>query len=163
MAAWETFDRALDLVANGQLPAAHAGAWRRTAEAIEGWIKANCWSETQRSYTMYPGTEALDASCLLAARMQYGDPAGERSIATIEALRRELGRGPLLYRYSGMPEEEGAFVPCSFWLVESLARAGRVDEAAELMDEMVALANDVGLFAEQMEPETGDFLGNVPQ
>jgi GH15 family glucan-1,4-alpha-glucosidase len=163
MAAWETFDRALDLVANGQLPAAHAGAWRRTAEAIEGWIEANCWSETQRSYTMYPGTEALDASCLLAARMQYGDPAGERSIATIEALRRELGRGSLLYRYSGMPEEEGAFVPCSFWLVESLARAGRVDEAAELMDEMVALANDVGLFAEQIEPETGDFLGNVPQ
>jgi GH15 family glucan-1,4-alpha-glucosidase len=112
---------------------------------------------------MYPGSQTLDASCLLAGRMGFGDPAGERNRSTMDAIRRELGRGPLLYRYGGMPEEEGAFVPCSFWLVEALARSRRLDEAAGLMDELLGLGNDVGLYAEQMDPETGAFLGNFPQ
>jgi GH15 family glucan-1,4-alpha-glucosidase len=163
MAAWEAFDRALDLAAKAQIPDANAGAWRETADAIRSWVEENSWSDERGAYTMYPGSDALDASCLLASRIGFGEPGGERNLKTIDALRRELGRGPLLYRYSGMPEEEGAFLPCSFWLAESLARAGRHDEAAELMDELVALGNDVGLLSEEIDPESGEFLGNFPQ
>jgi len=163
MGVWVAFDRALRLVDDGQLPGAHAEAWRTEAAAVRDWIEENCWSEERGAYTMYPGSDALDAGCLLAARIGFGEPDGERNLRTMEALRRELGRGPLLYRYTGMPEEEGAFLPCSFWLVESLARAGRHDEAAELLDELVALGNDVGLFSEQIDPGSGEFLGNFPQ
>jgi GH15 family glucan-1,4-alpha-glucosidase len=163
IAAWEAFDRAIDLAAKGQVPDSNLSAWRETADEIRAWIEENCWSEEGGTYTMYPGSDALDASCLLAARIGFGEPDGERNLKTMDAVRRELGRGPFLYRYSGMPEEEGAFLACSFWLVEALARAGRHDEAAELMDELVALGNDVGLFSEQIDPSSGEFLGNFPQ
>jgi GH15 family glucan-1,4-alpha-glucosidase len=163
MGAWVTFDRALRLVQDGQLPDGHAAAWQSQADAIQAWVEANCWSEELGAYAMAPGSEKLDASLLLTARMEYGEPTSERNTRTREAIRRELARGPLLHRYSGMPEEEGAFVACSFWLVESLARARRFEEAHELMEEMLPLANDVGLFSEQMDPDTHEFLGNFPQ
>jgi GH15 family glucan-1,4-alpha-glucosidase len=83
---------------------------------------------------------------------------------TIDAVRTELGAGgPLLYRYSGQQQVEGAFVACSFWLVEALARADRLDEARETMNAIVGLANDVGLYAEELEPHTHEQLGNFPQ
>jgi GH15 family glucan-1,4-alpha-glucosidase len=100
---------------------------------------------------------------LLLAGMDYVPPEDERLRATIDAVRAELGRGPLVYRYTGVEREEGCFLPCSFWLVEALARTGRQDEAAELMEDLVARGNDVGLYSEMMDPGSGAMLGNFPQ
>ena len=110
-----------------------------------------------------PGEHETDASLLAMALCAYVDADDERFAATADHVRRDLGRGPHLYRFTGADEIEGAFTTCSFWLVDALARAGRKQEATALMDELVASANDVGLYAEEIDPVTGEFLGNLPQ
>jgi GH15 family glucan-1,4-alpha-glucosidase len=112
------------------------------------------------------GQRDLDASLLLTAIMRYDPPDSRRLHGTVDAVRRELGAGPLLYRYAGddgIAGGEGAFVCCAFWLAEALAIAGRRAEAENLMGDLLRLGNDVGLYAEEIEPVTHDFLGNFPQ
>jgi GH15 family glucan-1,4-alpha-glucosidase len=164
LSAWMAFDRALKLVGEGQLPADRVETWQETADEIRVFIEGECWSDARGSYLMCAGSDKLDASVLRVSRMSYLNPRGNRFAAMIDEIRGELGAGgPLLYRYSGQQGTEGAFVACSFWLVEALAHAGRLDEARRTMDELLALANDVGLFAEQIDPRTGEFQGNFPQ
>jgi GH15 family glucan-1,4-alpha-glucosidase len=163
MGCWVALDRALKLAERGVIPNGDAGAWRRERDRIRDFVEERCWSHTRRSYTFYAGTDGLDASVLLAARTGFADPKGERMAGTIEAIRRELAEGPFVHRYTGAQEQEGAFLACSFWLVQALARAGRVDEATELMDQAVELSNDVGLFSEQIDPRSRELLGNFPQ
>jgi GH15 family glucan-1,4-alpha-glucosidase len=164
VAAWTAIDRALRLAEQGELPDDRLDTWRETAAEIRAFVEQECWSETRGAYAMHAGSDRLDASVLRVSRMNYLDTRGERFNSTIDRIRTELsGGGPLLYRYSGQRLEEGAFVACSFWLVEALARAGRLDEARATMDELAGLANDVGLYAEEIDPRTGDFLGNFPQ
>jgi GH15 family glucan-1,4-alpha-glucosidase len=163
LSCWLALDRALRLADSGELERPETARWRSTAAEIQDFIESHCWSDERGAYTRYPGTHELDASVLLAARAGYRELPDERMDATIAALREDLGRGPLLYRYSGIEDEEGAFVVCSFWLVEALALSGRVDEASEVMDGVCALANDVGLFSEEIDPDSGELLGNFPQ
>ena len=164
LAVWTAFDRALGLADEGQLPLPRAEKWRSARDDVKEFIETECWSEARGCYTMHPGTTDLDASVLRMCRTAYLDPRDERFRTMIDVIGEELGAGgPLLYRYTGARGHEGAFVACSFWLAEALARAGRLDEAGETMDAMVALANDVGLFAEQIDPATHSFLGNFPQ
>ena len=161
---WTAFDRALELVELGQLPAASAHSWRKCVAEVHDFIEGKCWSEERGCYTMFPGSEKLDASLLRVSRTRFLDPRDERFSAVIDAIRTELDAGAgLLYRYSGQQGSEGAFVACSFWLVEALARAGRVGEARETMAQVVGHVNDVGLLSEEIDPESGEFLGNFPQ
>jgi GH15 family glucan-1,4-alpha-glucosidase len=163
---WVALDRALRLAEAGQIPGRRAPRWRGEAERIRAFIEERCWSPRQQSYTRFAGSEELDASLLLMAIMRYHDPTDPRVRGTIAAVQRELGRGPLLYRYAGedgISGGEGVFLCCSFWLVEALAMAGRRDEAASAMETLLTLANDVGLYAEETDPTTHAFLGNFPQ
>src|SRR6185437_13592251 len=99
---------------------------------------------------------------LRACRQGY--PECERLGRTVDAIRDRLAAAPgLLYRTSEHVGQEGAFVACSFWLVEALARLGRVDEACDTMELILPYANDLGLFSEEIDPENGELLGNFPQ
>jgi GH15 family glucan-1,4-alpha-glucosidase len=165
MMCFVALDRAVTL-AEQRLLHGDVARWRRERERIRDFVETRCYSETKRSYVRSSDEDALDASLLLAVLARYDEPRSPRLIDTVDAVRRELGRGPLVHRYvgaDGLAGEDGAFLPCSFWLVDAYARQGRVDEATELMDELVALANDVGLYAEEIDPETHEFLGNFPQ
>ena len=165
MMCFVALDRACRLAERGLVEDGRA-RWAPQAGAVQEFVETRCWSEDKGCYTRSAGSDELDASLLLGSLLQYCEPDSPRMLGTIEAIRRELGQGPFLERYSaedGLPGEEGAFLACSFWLVEALARAGRLDEAAETMEELLGLANDVGLYAEEVDPSTGEFLGNFPQ
>ena len=163
---WVALDRAVKLARTGQAPASHVDRWTREATAIRRFLDTHCWSDAKRSYVGYAGAEHLDASLLLLAIMRYEEPESPRLRATIDAVQRELAVGPVLQRYTGddgLVGGEGAFICCSFWLVEALGVTGRRREAERLMADLLGLANDVGLYAEEVEPRTGSFLGNFPQ
>jgi GH15 family glucan-1,4-alpha-glucosidase len=163
---WVALDRASRLAENGGVPARGAARWASEAALIRRFIEERCWSDAQQSYVWYAGADGLDASLLLLAIERYERPDAPRIRMTIEAVRRELATGALLYRYAGadgLPRGEGAFTCCSFWLAEALAISGRRRAAEQLLDNLVALANDVGLYAEEIEPASHAFLGNFPQ
>jgi GH15 family glucan-1,4-alpha-glucosidase len=163
---WVALDCAAEMAQEGHLPDAHADLWRTTAAQIGEFIESRCWSPQRASYLRAAERDELDASLLFVALMGYRPPDATRLDATIDAVRAELARGPLLYRYrgaDGLPGQEGCFVACSFWLVEALARRGRLDEATAVMEELVPLANDLGLYSEEIDPDSGEFLGNFPQ
>ena len=166
MMCWVALDRAVRLCDAGHIPRAHVSTWRREQLAVRDFIETRCWSERLDSYTRQAGGEDLDASLLLGILFGYDAPDPRRLRSTVDALRRELGRGSLLSRYSGedgLEGAEGAFLCCSFWLVDALARVGRLEEATGLMQELVAVASDVGLYAEEIDPQTSELLGNTPQ
>jgi GH15 family glucan-1,4-alpha-glucosidase len=158
---WTALDRAAKLADEGVLP--ERPTWRAAAERIRAWVETEGWDEERHTYVCMPGDDMLDASVLTMALCAYAGAADTRMLETAEAIRRELAAGPFLYRFSGAKELEGAFLTCSFWLVDLLARAGRHAEASDLMEELVAAANDVGLYADEIDPDSGAFLGNLPQ
>ncbi len=160
MGCWSALDAAIALHDLGQITGTPE-RWRIERDAIADWVNERCWSEKRGAYVMFPGADALDTSVLLHAAS--GFERGERMASTIDAIRAELGRGPLVYRYTGIETEEGAFVASAFWMAAALACVGRTDESRELMDQLVELANDVGLFAEMIDPADRSFLGNLPQ
>jgi GH15 family glucan-1,4-alpha-glucosidase len=144
--------------------------WQRMSEHIRQAILEEAWDPEMESLTEHLGGGGLDAS-LLALPLRRVVPADHpRMIATTRAVVDRLGAGNgLLYRYlheespDGLPGREGAFLLCSFWLVDNLALQGRLDEAMDLYDSLCDRANPLGLLPEQIDPGSGAFLGNFPQ
>ena len=166
--AWLALDRALAISATQRTPKRQQDAWRRERTALAADIAAHGYNDVVGAYTRTYGSDDLDAAVLVLPLLGVEPAASERIRSTVAAIRRELGAGgPLVYRYppgeDGLPGGEGAFLPCSFWLVQALALTGDVSEARSVFDELVAMAGPLGLFAEEVDPETGAFIGNFPQ
>jgi GH15 family glucan-1,4-alpha-glucosidase len=151
--------------------AGDAAGWRREAERIRRAILDDAWDDDLQAIgEVLGGGGYLDASVLSLPLRRVVDANHPKMVATVAAVADRLGAGGgLLYRYlhdkspDGLEGEEGAFLLCSFWLVDNLAYQGRVDEAMALYESLCARANPLGLLSEQIHPTTGEFLGNFPQ
>ena len=141
--------------------------WRRQERAVAAEIRDRGFDSRLGAYVRRYGSGDLDASLLLLSVVGFESGAASRVKGTLSAIRRELGAGgPLVYRNvdrRGGPGGEGAFVACSFWLAQALVQAGERDEAGQVVEETWRLANDVGLFAEEIHPSSGEHRGNFPQ
>jgi pentatricopeptide repeat protein len=164
ISSWMALDRGVRMAREGHLPSEHVDKWSEERERARAFVDERCWSDELGAYAEYAGAETLDASVLRGARMGWDNVSPERLRRTVDAIRERLAAGGgLLWRRTGNIGEEGAFVACSFWLVEALARRGDVDDAASLFEQMLTYENDVGLLAEQVDPDSGEQLGNFPQ
>ena len=164
---WVALDRLLGLHRTHQLPIDHT-RFRRERDAIRARIERRGFNARLGSYTRLLDGDDLDASLLTLPLYGYVDAANPRMASTCARIHEQLGRDGLIYRYAegtadGLPAGEGAFGICSFWAVECRARGGDVQGATAAFDRLLGYANDVGLFAEEIAPETGEPLGNFPQ
>jgi len=159
---WVALDRAVELAP--QLGAnARPEAWAAARDEVRAAILEHAFDAERGVFTGAFGSDRLDASVLLMPMMDFLPASEPRMRATIDAIDRELGRDGLVARWSGADEQEGAFVICSFWLANCLARAGELTRAREVFERVAGHANDVGLLAEEVERGSGALLGNFPQ
>ena len=166
--SWVAFDRALRLTRHRGLPAPMVD-WMRTSAHIYEQIMEKGWNEKKQSFVQYYGSDAIDASSLLMVLTRFAGPRDPRMLKTIQRIQDELSSDSLVHRYNpkkaaddGLGTLEGTFSPCSFWMAEAMARAGRLDEARLVLEKMLTYSNHVGLYAEEIGP-TGEALGNFPQ
>ncbi len=157
---WAAVDRGLALAATHGLEAP-AARWRAARAEIHDAVMKRGVDAGGRHFVRAFGSGDLDASLLLLPQMGFVPHSDPRMCRTTEAIRRELSHDGLIRRYQG--EDEGTFLPCSFWLAESLAGQGQLGEANEVFGRASLCANDLGLYAEEYDPETGELLGNFPQ
>jgi GH15 family glucan-1,4-alpha-glucosidase len=166
--AWLALDRAVRMAGSNRARSSRLDRWARERADLAADIRARGFDPRRGTYVRAYGSNELDAALLLLPLLEFEEEGSHRLAGTVDAVRRELSAGgPLLYRYppgrDGLHGREAAFLPCSFWLVQALARIGKHDEAHGLFDELLARSNDLGLFAEEMDPGTGEHLGNFPQ
>jgi GH15 family glucan-1,4-alpha-glucosidase len=162
---WVALDRA-ERIASRLGIRADVHVWENTKKAIRETVLNRGYSVAQGSFVQTLDGTDIDATSLIFAQTGFIDPQDPRVKSTIDAVVRTLGEGKLLYRYrndDGLMGNEGAFLPCSFWLVETLAMAGRHNEAKHLFEELQQLSNDMGLYSEEIEPSDKRMLGNFPQ
>jgi GH15 family glucan-1,4-alpha-glucosidase len=163
---WSALDRGIRL-ADECMRRAPTRRWKSARDELHEAIEAHGYDRKRGVYVQAFDRTELDAALLLMPTVEYIAWDDERMLRTVAAIREELGAGEgLLYRYrrdDGLEGDEGAFLCCSFWLAECLAQAGELSDARAVFDQAVARGNDVGLFSEEIDPRTGELLGNFPQ
>ena len=143
--------------------------WRAVREEIRDDVLTHGFDPALNSFVQYYGSDQVDASLLALLQVGFLPPDDPRIIGTVDRIRNDLAEGPYVLRYrtskgvDGLPPGEHSFLACSFWLVDALARIGRVDDARKNMTELVGVANDVDLLAEEYDAEHTRFAGNFPQ
>jgi GH15 family glucan-1,4-alpha-glucosidase len=167
---WVALDRAVKLAPKlGEY--AKTESWAAERDKIREAVLERGWSEKRKAYAQSFDSDELDAAQLLMPIVGFLPATDERMRSTIEAIASDLTEDGLVLRYKntegmnadGLSGEEGTFVICSFWLVSCLAKAGELERAARLFDQLVGYANDVGLLAEEIDTRNGEQLGNFPQ
>jgi GH15 family glucan-1,4-alpha-glucosidase len=167
MMSWVAFERAVRIARQRGLPG-DLVSWLATRDAIYRQIMARGWNESLQAFVQHYDRDVLDASILLMPLVKFISPTDPRWLSTLDAISRELVSDSLVSRYrvdsspDGLSGDEGTFSMCTFWYVEALTRAGRLDEARLTFEKMLTYANHVGLYAEEIGP-TGEQLGNFPQ
>lgn len=162
---WVGLDRAIRLAESAGLPG-DLFRWRSEREAIRQAILTRSYRKDVGAFTQAFEHPELDASALTIPLVGFLPATDPRVRSTIARIQERLMSGGLVYRYrvdDDLPGREASFAFCSFWMVSDLALAGRVDEARNLFDRVCGFANDVGLLAEEIDPSSGELLGNFPQ
>ena len=166
--AWVAFDRAVRSVEEFHLDGP-VDRWREVRDEIHAEVCREGYNADRGAFVQYYGSDRLDASLLLMPIMGFLPASDPRVKSTIEAIERDLVVDGFVVRYAstegadGLPPGEGAFLPCSFWLVDCLNLLGRRDDARLLFDGLLGLCNDVGLLSEEYDPRRKRLLGNFPQ
>jgi len=163
---WSALDRGIQL-ADECMRRAPTRRWKQARDQLRKAIERRGYDSRRGVYVQVFDQPELDAALLLLPTVEFVAWDDERMLRTVAAIREELDAGDgLLYRYrrdDGLDGREGAFLSCSFWLVECLARGGELADARSIFDAALAKANDLGLFSEEVDPESGELLGNFPQ
>jgi GH15 family glucan-1,4-alpha-glucosidase len=163
---WAALDRGLRL-ADESMRKAPERRWRKARDEVREAIDAKGFDKGRGSFVQAFGSGELDAAVLLLPTFGFVEWDDERMVGTVDAVREALDvGGGLLLRYTqddSLEGKEGAFLACSFWLVECLAHQRRLEQAQEVFDRAVATANDLGLFGEEYDVEAEEILGNFPQ
>ena len=165
--SWVAVERAIRIARQRGLPA-ELPRWMAVRDRIYNQVMEHGWNADRRAFVQHYDTDVLDASLLLMPLAKFIAPTDPRWISTLDAITAELVSDSLVYRYNveaspdGLAGDEATFSLCSFWWVEALARAGRLDEARLAFEKMLTYANHVGLYSEEIGP-TGEQLGNFPQ
>ncbi|MDA5283246.1 glycoside hydrolase family 15 protein [Streptomyces sp. NPDC054904] len=168
--AWVAADRAVRTIERDPGIPGDVERWRAIRDEVHADVCEHGYDAERGTFTQYYGSRELDAATLLIPRVGFLPPDDPRVIGTVDAVRAELGGNGLVRRYTtegpsvdGLPGDEGAFLACSFWLVDALHMTGRGKEARELFERLLEVRNDVGLLAEEYDPVAGRQLGNFPQ
>jgi GH15 family glucan-1,4-alpha-glucosidase len=166
--SWVALERAGRIARQRGLPAGD-GRWMAERDAIYEDIMEKGWNPEKKSFVQYYGSDALDASLLIMPLVKFVGPTDPRWLSTLDRIQQELAYDTLVKRYrpedaapDGLAGDEGSFNLCSFWLVECLTQAGRLEEARLALEKMFSYANHLGLYAEELGP-SGEALGNFPQ